>query len=146
MFTLLFFLFFDFILYLYIYKNKKHHKFYNIIEKYFYFLIAVFISYILLAYLKKDYIIFIEYLKDATILTLKIVAVLLINTILLTNDKIKNKLPKKLKIRINFIINSANYSMNLLNNMVKKYKKLEIIKNMDKILTELIIGVLKNEI
>lgn len=143
--SLIFFLVFDFILYLYIYNRNIHHKFQNIIAKYFYFLIAVFISYILLACLKKDYIIFIEYVKDTTLLTLKIIAVLLINTILINNDRIKNKLPNKIKIRLEFIINSANYSMNFLNNILKNYKKLEILKNLDKILTQLIIGVLKNE-
>ncbi len=142
---LIFFLVVDFILYLYIYNRNIHHKFQNIIAKYFYFLIAIFISYILLACLKKDYIIFIEYVKDATLLTLKIIAVLLINTILINNDRIKNKLPNKIKIRLEFIINSANYSMNFLNNILKNYKKLEILKNLDKILTQLIIGVLKNE-
>ncbi len=143
--SLIFFLVFDFILYLYIYNRNIHHKFQNIITKYFYFLIAIFISYILLACLKKDYIIFIEYVKDATLLTLKIIAVLLINTILINNDRIKNKLPNKIKIRLEFIINSANYSMNFLNNILKNYNKLEILKNLDKILTQLIIGVLKNE-
>ncbi len=143
--SLIFFLVFDFILYLYIYNRNIHHKFQNIIAKYFYFLIAVFISYILLACLKKDYIIFIEYVKDTTLLTLKIIAVLLINTILINNDRIKNKLPNKIKIRLEFIINSANYSMNFLNNILKNYNKLEILKNLDKILTQLIIGVLKNE-
>ncbi len=143
--SLIFFLVFDFVLYLYIYNSNIHHKFQNIIAKYFYFLIAVFISYILLACLKKDYIIFIEYVKDATLLTLKIIAVLLINTILINNDRIKNKLPNKIKIRLDFIINSVNYSMNFLNNILKNYNKLEILKNLDKILTQLIIGVLKNE-
>ena len=115
-------------------------------EKYFFFLIAIFISYALLAYIKNDFLIFVEYIKDATLLTLKIILILFLNVILFNNKNLLKLIPKKIKIRVNFVINIFYFSMNFLNDIIKKYKKFELLKNIDKILLILITGVIKESL
>ncbi len=146
MLSLLFFLVLDIALYFYLCLIKLNKKFLNLMEKYFFFLITIFISYALLAYIKNDFLIFVEYIKDATLLTLKIILILFLNVILFNNKNLLKLIPKKIKIRVNFVINIFYFSMNFLNDLIKKYKKFELLKNIDKILLTLITGVIKESL
>jgi len=129
----------NFILYILTFKKKLHLNFHKFIEKYFYFLITIFISYSLLAYLKNDFYIFIEYIKSAILLTLKIFIIAHINILILNDKKLKKIIPHE----INFILKIFNFSIKFIKNQTKSFSKFELIKNLDKILSDLIIGIIK---
>ena len=140
-------LFCDTILYLFLFKKKLIINFHKIIEKYFYFILAIFISYFFIAWNRHDFYIFIEYLKSALILTLKIFSILMLNIIIINTKKFKEKFPNALKIRIDFLLKMVEISNNELNNLISNYKsKIELIKNLNNIISNFIVIVVEKSL
>ena len=132
----------NFFLLILIYKKNLLNNYLKIMEKFFVFLITIFISYIFLAYIKKDFYIFLEYLKSAILLSLKIFGIVSINLIIINDNNLKKFIPKKFY----FIMKLFNSAMKNLDEIVKNYSKKEILINIDKILAYFIIKTIKENL
>jgi len=126
------------------FKIKNISNYFNLIAKYFYFICGIFLSYLLIAILKKDFYIFIGYLHYSIVLSLKILLILLGNYYLLNDEKLFKKVPEKLKVRLKFLKNMYNLTQENLKKILQKYpEKISKIKNIDKIIVELIVEEIK---
>ncbi len=122
--------------------NLSNYHF--IVAKYFYFLTGIFISYLIIAFLKQDIYIFLSNLKYCLLLTIKILLILLCNFYFKNNENLKKRVPKFFKVRIQFINFMFNKCKVVIRRNINKYKnKKEIIKNIDQIIIDSIIEIIK---
>jgi len=141
--SLMLLFFINSVLYIYLFENGNYLKFHQFVSKYFYFLITIFVSYVLLAFFKNSYIIFVEYVKEAIVLTLKIFIIVCMNIILIEEKSFLNKLPESLRNRVDFIIKIFNFSLKEIKKYAENINKKDLILKIDSIITFAIISTIK---